>query len=165
MQKTPTLLMKELNFLKKEASRIHGEDSERSYAPLNENLEFKYDTGYSYEKNRKEMERIHQEELRIKSALAKFNSTTKACGLELTIAEALVRIAQLKNEISTLAILANRAEYMETTLDGYRSGKTATNKINYDQSKVIEDLKRLEKELSDIQIAVDKTNLTTFIEY
>ena len=165
VKKTPTLLMKELNFLESEANRLHLEDSERSYAPLNENMEFKYDTGYSYENNRKEIERIYKEELKIRSALAKFNSTTKASGLELTIAEALVRICQLKSEIKVLSGLANKTEYTETSIGGYRSNQTVTNKINYDQNKVIEDLKNLQKELSAIQIAVDKTNLTTPIEY
>lgn len=165
MRKTPTLLMKELNFLESEANRLHLEDVERSYAPLNENMEFKYDTGYSYENNRQEIENIYKEELKIRSALAKFNSTTKAYGLELTIAEALVRISQLKSEIKVLSGLANKAEYSETSIGGYSNSKTVTNKINYDQNKVIEDLKKLQKELSAIQIAVDKTNLTTPIEY
>lgn len=165
MQKTPTLLMKELNYLQTEANRLHIEDVERSYAPLNENMEFRYETGYSYENNRKEIERIYKEELKIRSALAKFNSVTKACGLELTIAEALVRIGQIKNEIKVLSGLSTKTEYTETSIGGYGSNKTVTNKINYDQNKVIEDLKALQKELSAIQIAVDKTNLTTPIEY
>ena len=165
MQKTPTLLMKELNYLQSEATRLYTEDAERSSAPLNEKMEFKYDTGYSYENNRKELERIYKEELKIRSALAKFNSVTKANGIDLTIAEALVRIGQLKNEIKVLTSLSKKAEYTETTLGGYSSKITVTSKINYDQNKVIEDLKKLQKELSTIQIAVDKTNLTTPIEY
>lgn len=165
MQKTPTLLMKELNYLQSEANRLHLEDVERSYAPLNENMEFRYETGYSYENNRKEIGRIYKEELKIRSALAKFNSVTKAYGLELTIVEALVRIGQIKNEIKVLSGLSTKTEYTETSIGGYGSNKTVTNKINYDQNKVIEDLKALQKELSAIQIAVDKTNLTTPIEY
>ena len=164
MQKTPTLLMKELNFLQQEAKRIYAEDTDRSYAPLNEDMEYKYDTGYSYEANRKALAKIQQEELRIRSALAKFNSTTKAYGLDLTIAEALVRIGQLKNDIRVLSILANKTEYTETPVS-YGSARTITNKINYDQNKVINDLNSLQRELSNIQIAVDKTNLTTLIEY
>ena len=166
LQKTPTLLMKELNFLTEEANRIYQEDAERSYAPVDENMEYKYETGYSYENNRKELERINKQELRIRSALAKFNSTTKAYGLDLTIAEALVRIAQLRVEIKALTTLANRTEYKETAVGGgYGLTKTITTRINYDQNKVINDLRNLQHELSTIQIAVDKTNLTTPIEY
>lgn len=165
MKKTPTLLMKELHFLQSEAKRLYQEEMDRSYAPLDENMEFKYETGYSYEKNREELNKIFLEELKIKSALAKFNSVNKAQGLDLTIAEALVRIGQLKNEIKSLDMLASRSEYNECSV-GYRnSQKTTTNKINYDQNKVINELRRCQKELSTIQIAVDKTNLTTFIEY
>lgn len=165
MKKTPTLLMKELKFLQSEAERLHLEDTERSFAPLNEQMEFRYDTGYSYEKNREEMNKIYEQELRIRSALAKFNSITKIEGLDLTVAEALVRISQLQKEIKILTILANKTEYTETSVGGYGSSKTVTNKINYDQSKAIADLKKLQQELSRIQIAVDKTNLTTPIEY
>ena len=150
MKNTPTLLMKELKFLQSEAERLHLEDTERSFAPLNEKMEFRYDTGYSYEKNREEMNKIYEQELRIRSALAKFNSITKVEGLDLTVAEALVRIGQFQKEIKILTVLAN---------------KTVINKINYDQNKAIADLKKLQQELSRIQIAVDKTNLTAPIEY
>ena len=165
MQKTPTLLMKELKFLETEAERLHAEDVERSSAPVNENMEFKYDTGYSYENNRKEIEKINKEEMKIRSVLAKFNSVTKASGLDLTIAEALVRIGQLKEEIKVLSNLANKKEYSEVNVGGYGSSKTVTFKINYDQNKAIEDLRNLQRELSAIQIAVDKTNLTAVIKY
>ena len=156
MKKTPTLLMKELKFLQSEAERLHLEDTERSFAPLNEKMEFRYDTGYSYEKNREEMNKIYEQELRIRSALAKFNSTTKIDGLDLTVAEALVRISQLQKEIKILTVLANRKEYTETSVGGYISNKTVINKINYDQNKAIADLKKLQQELSRIQIAVDE---------
>ena len=165
MKKTPTLLMKELKFLQSEEELLHLEDTERSFANLNEKMEFRYDTGYSYEKNREEMNKIYEQELRIRSALAKFNSITKVEGLDLTVAEALVRISQLQKEIKILTVLANKTEYTETSVGGYGSNKTVTNKINYDQSKAIADLKKLQQELSRIQIAVDKTNLTTPIEY
>ena len=165
MNKTPTLLMKELKSLQSEVERLYAEEKERSSAPLNEKMEFKYDTGYSYEANRKELDRLFKEELKIRSALAKFNSVTKVEGFDLTIAEALVRISQLKNEVKVLSSLARKAEYSETTLGGYSSAKTVTYKINYDQTKAVEDLKKAQKELSALQIAVDKTNLSTPIEY
>ena len=164
MLKTPTLLMKELNYLKLEAERLQTEDINRSYAPVNEEMEFRYNTGYSYESNRKEIARIYTEELRIKSILSKFNSVTKVEGLDLTIAEALVKIGQLRAEVKVLSRLADRNEYEETAVGGYASSKSITTKINYDQNKVRLDLSKLQKELSALQIAVDQTNLTTQIE-
>ena len=157
--------MKELKFLQSEAKRLHLEDTERSFASLNEQMEFRYDTGYSYEKNREEMKKIYEQELHIRCALAKFNRVTKIEGFDLTVAEALVRIGQLQGEIKILTDLATKTEYTETSVGGFGSNKTVTNKINYDQSKTIADLKELQQELSRIQIAVDKTNLTTPIEY
>ena len=165
MLRTPTLLMKELNYLRTEATRLHSEDLERSYAPIDDKNEYKYDTGYSYESNRQEIERINKEELKIRSTLAKFNSVTKVKGLDLTIAEALVKIAQLKEEIKVLKRLADRREYEETAVGSYAASKAITTKINYNQNKVKIDLNKLLRELSAIQIAVDETNLTTQIEY
>ena len=83
----------------------------------------------------------------------------------MTVAEALVRISQLQKEIKILTFLAKKTEYTEASVGGYISNKTVINKINYDQSKAIADLKKLQQELSRIQIAVDKTNLTAPIEY
>ena len=111
------------------------------------------------------MKKIYEQELHIRCALAKFNRVTKIEGFDLTVAEALVRIGQLQGEIKILTDLATKTEYTETSVGGFGSNKTVTNKINYDQSKTIADLKELQQELSRIQIAVDKTNLTTTIEY
>ena len=165
MKKTPTLLMKELNYLQTEINRLYSEDLERSSAPLNDDLTFKYDTGYSYERNRREIAELYDKELKIKSILAKFNSVTKAIGLDLTIAEALVRICQLKSEIRVLTTLSRKKEYTETSVDRYGDGANLTTKITFDQNKVILDLREKQQELSKIQIAVDRTNLTTQIDY
>lgn len=163
MKKTPTLLMKELKYYHEEVNRLYSEDQERSSAPINEKNEYKYETGYSYENNRREIERIHEEELKIKSALAKFNAVTKVDGLDMTISEALVKIAQLKEDIKVLMPLANRAEVFRKN-DDFRSS-AETYKITYNQAKVRDDLRKLQKELTTIQMAVDRINLTALVEY
>ena len=163
MQKTPTLLMKELTFLKKEAQRLYDAEEERSCAPVNDKMSFKYDTGYSYEDTRKELKRIHDDELRIRTALIKFNCTTKVIGYDLTLTEALIRLAQLRKEVDSLEELAERAEYFEDD-DDYDEKKPNTMKICYDLKNAKADLRKCEKELSDLQVAIDKTNLTTPID-
>lgn len=163
MQKTPTLLMKELNFLKKEAERLYNEEEERSYAPVNDKMAPKYDTGYSYENTRKELRRIHDEELRIRSTLVKFNCSTNVIGYDFTISEALIKIAQLRNEIDSLGDLAEKSEFFEDD-DDYDERKPSTMKTCYDVKKAKADLRKCEKELSDLQVAVDKTNLTVLID-
>ena len=174
MKKTPTLLMKELNYLQTEINRLYSEDLERSSAPLNDDLTFKYDTGYSYEKNRKEIAELYAQELKIKSILAKFNSVTKAIVLYLTIAEALVRICQLKSEIRVLTTLSRKKEYTETSVDRYGDGANLTTKITFDQNKVILDLRdsfdEQDNKLRPTRLAdflgqeSVKKNLSTFIE-
>ena len=154
--------MKELKFFQEELKRLYKEDEERSYAPVNEKMEYKYETGYSYENNRKKIHNIHEEELKIRSALAKFNATTQVDGLDMTISEALVKIGQLKDEIKVLMPMASRAEIF--TEDHYASSPT-TNKIIYSQIKVKDDLTKAQRELANIQMAVDRTNLTALVEY
>ena len=163
MKKTPTLLfLKELKFFQEELKRLHEEDEERSYAPIKENMEFKYETGYSYENNRQKIKDLHDQELLIRSALAKFNAVTKVDGLDMTIAEALVKIAQLRDEIKVLTTMASRKEIF---LENHYPSATVTNRITYNQIKVREDLAKAQKELANIQMAVDKTNLTALVDY
>ena len=38
-------------------------------------------------------------------------------------------------------------------------------RINYQQGVVMDDLRRLHQQLTDIQMAVDRTNLTAEVEY
>ena len=154
--------MKELKYLGEEVKRLYKEDEERSYAPLNENMELKYKTGYSYEHNHEEIHKLHAEELRIKSALAKYNSVTVIDEINMTIAEALVKMAQLKEEIKVLSPLADKSEIFK--LQNYRYDEE-TYKIVYNQGKVIEDLRQLQRQLSKIQMAVDRINLTALVEY
>lgn len=166
MKKIATLLMKELNYLKKEAAKLQQEDVDLSNVPLNENMQAIYDTGYVYENNRAKIKQIHEEELKIKSALARFNSVTKVMGLDITIAEALVRIGQIKSEIDALTYLANQAEYVECRKHNiYGNEVSSVRKINYSKERVSQDLEALRKELTAIQIAIDKTNLTSEVEY
>ena len=162
MRKTPALLMKELKFFREETKRLYKEDEERSFAPVDERLEHKYDTGYVYERNHEEIRRIHAEELRIRSALAKFNATTRVDGLDMTIAEALVRISQLKEEIKALMPLASKPLIYKG--DSYR-GDEATYKINYNQEVVRHELGYYQRELAKIQMAVDTINLNALVYY
>ena len=165
MRKTPALLMKELKAISKEIETILKDDKESSYAPLNNEMKIKYDNNYDYEANRKRIKELFDDERRIRLALNIFNSTEKANGTNYTISEALVRIAQLKNEISVLTVLSSKYEYFDVSnhsLYGKENGTTY--KVLYDLNKVKEDLKTLNNELSTLQMSIDMTNLTSFIE-
>jgi len=163
MKKTPTLLMKELGYIEAEILNLHNEDEKNSYAPLNEDLSFRYKNDYDYENVRNELSNLYQQELKIRSILAKFNTETKADGTDMSMQEALVRIAQLRGEIKILSKLANAKEYFDVKGD-YYSRTTVTNKVLYDISRATENLKEAQRELTTLQMAVDKTNLTTFID-
>ena len=163
MKKTPTLLMKELTYIGEEIIRLHSEDENNSFAPLNDDLSYKYKNDYDYDDIRTQLQELYKKELHIKSLLAKFNNETKADGTDLTVQEALVRIAQLRHEIKVLTKLANTKEYFDVKGDYYER-TSITNRVLYDVRKANADLKAAQKELTTLQMAVDKTNLTTFIE-
>ena len=165
MKKTATLLMKELNYIREEIERINKTDLEQSCVPLNENMEYMYVSSYSYSNNRTKIKELQAREMTIKSALARFNSTTKVEGLNMTIAECLVRIGQIKSEIKILGHMARVAEYDCGDInDRYSQRNKNILKTVYDQEQVRKDLRELQHELTEIQIAVDRTNLSTEVE-
>lgn len=154
--------MKELNYIREEIEQINKVDMEQSSVPLNENMQYMYESTYSYSDNRAKVKELQAREMAIKSALACFNSVTKAEGLDMTIAECLVRIGQIKSEIKVLSYMAKVAEYdCGDLVDRYSQRNKSIHKIVYDQEMVKKDLRELQQELTRIQVAVDRTNLTT----
>ena len=81
----------------------------------------------------------------------------------MTIAEALVRMGQLKSLISNLTTLANKSSYYRERAS-YNS-EAIDMKTLYDVKSAKEDLKKYQRELSRLQVAVDKTNINSKVEY
>jgi len=163
MKKTPTLLMKELKFINVQIQQLFEENIKKSCVPVNDDLNCKYSYDFDLQRNVQEINRLYEEERKIKLILAKFNATTLAKGTNLTIAEALVRIAELRSEIKNINVLAEKDEYFEDRSKYYDS-KVSIYKILYDSKYANEVLHSLLQELSELQIAIDTTNLTTFID-
>lgn len=163
MNKTPTELMKELKYIKQEINRLHMNNRVASVIPLNKEMEPTFEIEYSYESYRNTIKELQARELAIKSALAKFNSTTKAHGMDLTIAEALVRIGQLTDEIGSITEMANRTSYYIGN-ESYREGPINW-KTQYNPSEVLEDLRGMQSELATLRMAVDRVNLTESVEF
>ena len=76
--------------------------------------------------------------------------------------EVKIMAKKYKEEIKVLSELANKAEIYKE--DGYR-GDYITYKINYDQEKVKTDLKAMQRQLTELQMAVERINLTALVEY
>lgn len=160
MKKSPSELMKELKFIKAEVREIQNQDmhesTERvtSYDSKPEHLK------YDYEDNRKKISKLYERERKIHDLLSAFNLSTKLPDYDLTVSEALVRLGQLKDEINTLTYMASRRQSSLT--EDY--GENRFEACGYDVAKTKLDLKALQRERSDLQIAIDKINLTSSID-
>lgn len=162
-KKSATLLMKELKAIETEIAQIHKNDEECSSVPVNEEYAPRYESDYSYEENRNKVAILQERERVIRSALNNFNNTVKVDGYDFTIAEGLVRIAQLKNEIKVVTALASKHKFQNDAYSRYgRSDEVRV--VTFDIEKAKKDLKVLQNALSDLMVAVDKTNLNSSID-
>lgn len=167
MKTTATELMKKLKFIEQEISNIHQNDEKDSYVPIIENtnkdghktLAPAYDVIYDFMGNRERIREFYEEESQIKKVLNEFNQRTLINGYNLTISEGLVRLGQLKSEVTVLTNITRRGKYIQ---DSYREG---IRKATYDDKVVKDELRKAQHELSALQVAIDRTNLTVEIEY
>jgi predicted transglutaminase-like protease len=90
------------------------------------------------------------------------NPTTKVDGYDMTIAEALVYLAQLSQNKDRLVRLANREKLVRGSTSRY-SSNTEYTKACYDIAKAKEDLAKLNQTIAHLQMAIDRTNLTNLI--
>lgn len=169
MQISATELMKKLKYIEEEINAIHQQDEEKSFVPVAESREDGvstlvplYPSNYDLEENRNRVRNLHEEERRIKKVLNEFNNSQKVSGYDFTIAEGLVRIAELRGEIRVLTNMTKSGAY---AYDRYRSASSSLTKAMFDINMAKEYLRHYQRELSSLQVAVDKTNLTSSINY
>ena len=159
--------MKKLKYIEQEISDIHRNDEKDAYVPIIENtdkdghktLTPAYEVIYDFAGNRKRINELYEEELKIKRALNEHNQKTNVNGYDYSISEGLIRLAQLKQEIKTLTSVSREGMYIR---DGYRD---STKKATYNPTEVKEALRKAQHELSQLQVAIDRTNLMENIEY
>lgn len=159
MKKCNTELMKELKELEQEKESLlefERENCKICYLADEEPL----DNGYAYERVRTAVAAIDEKARRIKRALALSNATTMVEGFDMTIAEALVYLAQLTQNKYTIRFLASQKAMGRTTV----SDNIEYEKALYDIQTAKEDLKKITKEIDLLQMAIDRTNLNHGIE-
>jgi hypothetical protein len=86
---------------------------------------------------------------------------------ELTIGEGLVRLAQLNNKLKTLAGYKSTKQIFKSVDFASFEGDKDHIRVKeclYDPKQVDEDIKSLQREVSHLQVAIDRTNLTNMIE-
>lgn len=163
MKKSPTALMKEIKAINNEKKELYAKETRNSSIPVNAEMEPIYETSYSYEETREQLKTLNERCLKIKALLNKFNVETLIPETNLSIADALVKLASLKEEENQLKPLANREKYHSATgYRGYEEGKVEI--ACYDIAKAVEDLKKVREEITFLQVAIDKINLTSTID-
>ena len=118
---------------------------------------------YDYRKTAEELEVIEVKVRKIKHALNVFNSTTILEGLDITIDEALVKMAQLNQRKATLDVMRCRLE-KERIANFGRSNVVEYTCINYDLKEIQADYQAISQQIMDIQLALDFTNQTKLFE-
>ena len=121
---------------------------------------------YDYRKTAQALEEVDAKVRKIKHGLNIFNSTTVLDEINITIDEALVKMAQLNQRKATLDVMRCRLE-KERIANFGRSNVVEYTCINYDLAEIQAEYQAVSQQIMDIQLALDLANQTkTFaLEY
>ena len=116
---------------------------------------------YDYRKTRQQISDIDGKIRAIRFALAKANCTVVVEEFGVTIAEALVMLAQWRKEYEQLDTLTDNVQCEREVLE---SGVIEYRETLYDVKTVQQDQKTLNHQIGRLQMAIDRANLTNLIE-
>jgi len=126
--------------------------------------EKKIENNYSYSATRNKLVAMQKEERKIKSLLAKSNATTKVSGFDMTLAEALVYLAELNTNKAHIEKLSSRSAISRIEPQNYGSSLVQYRETRYKVEDAKKDLKNIKKEIAKLQMAIDRTNLNNMID-
>ena len=166
MKKCNTELMKELKAVQseiEELSRVALQNSTVNYYEGEEEPERDFD----YNSFVSQMAALREQEGHIKALLAYSNATTKLDGMDITIGEGLIKLAQLNVQLRLLARFKADKQIVKTlkhvAFEGDKDRVYVTEHL-YDPKVIDSDIKAIQREISHLQVVIDRTNLTNLIE-
>ena len=134
----------------------------------NRNSTFSYQEGgnkivppYSYKKTRSEVDALDEQIRKLRHALAVANCSVMVEEFGVTIGEALVMLAQYQNKRSVLETLSNRQQINSHSTFG---GGAEITECNYDVRQAEKDYENLRILIGKLQVAIDRANLTNYVE-
>jgi hypothetical protein len=160
MQMCNAEIMKKVKLLEQNKSDVLTEES-RSHQVTYQNEKDRFDYGYSFAKTRDKISALDAEIRKLKRLLNLSNATTIVPEFSMTLGECLVYLAQLNREMSTVSGMARKQD--KTTNSTY-GGVVEYTVLNYDKAECQEKLEWLKDTVAQLQIAIDRTNLTNVIE-
>ena len=122
---------------------------------------------YSYEKVSAKIAAIDAKTVKIKHAinLANINSIINVNGEDMTIDMALIRMAQLNSRKETLDAMRKRQPKTRVNnIISARRNSPEYEYVNYDLDTVDKDFEKIDAEIMEIQMALDKYNQTVEFE-
>ncbi|MDE6605735.1 MAG: hypothetical protein K2K85_06950 [Clostridia bacterium] len=116
---------------------------------------------YDYSQTRKEICEIDERVRKIKHALAVCNCNTVVDDFGITIGEALVYLAQLNAEYAQLDGMSENVKLSRRITP---NGIIEYTECMYDPEQVAKDMEKLHAKIGKLQIAIDRANLTNYID-
>lgn len=117
--------------------------------------------GYDYDKMREEIRSVDGRVCSLRAVLAKANCTVTVEPFGITIGEALVMLAQLQAERGQIESLAGRKQVSRRITS---NGVVEYSECVYDVSRAAGDVKALREKIAELQMAIDRANLTNYVE-
>ena len=139
------LLMREDNY-----SQVSYKEGEKKIA-----------SDYNYNAVRKAFKKLDSEVRKMRAALAEANCRVVVDDFEITIGEALVMLAQMQSERQHLEGMANSVQLSRRLT---QNGVIEYTECLFDVAKVKQDVSELRQKISNLQVAIDRANLTNYIE-
>lgn len=167
MKKCNAELMKELKTIQSEISELNSNVENYSVVSYFEGEEVYKD--FDFNETMSKLDTLREEELRIKTLLAYSNATTKLIAYDekTTIAEGLVKLAQLTKKLQLISKLVRKKKVVKTIVPANYSDQADRVKITeclYDIDTIPTIIKELKEEISRLQVAIDRTNLNNMID-
>lgn len=143
------------------SSLLSDEESQSSITYRDETEKITYD--YNFDKTREQVANINSEILDLKRAINKANNETTIGVDGYTISDGLIKIAMIRKELTYHLEPMARKDKLSSRVDMRNDGLIYTELLyNPDECK---EYVRVQKELlNQIQMGIDRANLTTFIE-
>ena len=150
-------LIKELVEQKRLLIEKEDENSVVSYKEGEERLPSEYD----YAQMRAQLRALDDRVRALRGVLAKANCTVTVEPFGITVGEALVMLAQLQAEKVQVESLAGRRQISRRITP---NGVVEYTECIYDVAGAGEDAKALREKIGELQMAIDRANLTNYVE-
>ena len=153
-------LMKKVKLLEQAKNDVLAEEH-RIHQVTYQTEKDKFDNGYCFAATRKKVDDIDAEIRKYKRLLNHSNATTMVEEFDMTLGECLVYMAQLNRQVYTLDELSKKEPI---TRRSTVNGVIEYTALNYDKAECQAKLQWVQKTISKLQVAIDRTNLTNMIE-